>query len=81
MSRVGEGNVLPTGARSQPQPSRAVCSRPRPTGTRDGVMFLREHSISIPLAQRVADKWGSATRALVERDPYAALAGLGLSFA
>ena len=49
-------------------------------GTREGVMFLREHGVPIPLAQRVADKWGASTRALVERDPYAALAGLGLGF-
>ena len=43
-------------------------------------MFLREHGVPIPLAQRVADQWGPSTRLAVERDPYAALSGLGLPF-
>lgn len=44
------------------------------------MLFLREHGVPIPLAQRVADRWGPQTRAVVEQDPYDALSGMGLAF-
>ncbi|KAI3435893.1 hypothetical protein D9Q98_001951 [Chlorella vulgaris] len=49
-------------------------------GTREGVIFLKEHGISLPLAQRVAKRHGPHTVARVKRDAYHALAGFGLPF-
>ncbi|PSC71270.1 exodeoxyribonuclease V subunit alpha [Micractinium conductrix] len=49
-------------------------------GTRDGVRFLQEHAIPLPLAQRIAERHGHHTVAQVAADPYAALAGFGMPF-
>jgi hypothetical protein len=49
-------------------------------GTREGAIFLKEHGISLPLAQRVAKRHGPHTVARVKRDAYHALAGFGLPF-
>jgi len=43
-------------------------------------MFLREQSLPLPLAQRVAERHGPQTVARVQQDPYVALAGFGLPF-
>lgn len=43
-------------------------------------MFLREQSLPLPLAQRVAERHGPQTAARVQQDPYVALAGFGLPF-
>jgi hypothetical protein len=62
------------------------CAVPRravlfcPAGTREGVRFLKEHGIPLPLAQRIAQRLGQHTVERVTVDPYASLAGLGLPF-
>lgn len=78
----GNKVCLPLPPRLPGCPRRAApcCARSAPAGTREGVLFLREHGVPIPLAQRVADRWGPQTRAVVERDPYDALSGMGLAF-
>lgn len=43
-------------------------------------MFLREQSLPLPLAQRVAERHGPQTVARIQQDPYVALAGVGLPF-
>lgn len=53
---------------------------PCPAGTREGVRFLKEHGIPLPVAQRVAERCGQQTVAWVQSDPYAAMAGSGLPF-
>ncbi|KAL4458529.1 hypothetical protein ABPG75_013394 [Micractinium tetrahymenae] len=49
-------------------------------GTREGVVFLKEHGIPLPLAQRVAERCAQQTVAWVRNDPYAAMTGSGLPF-
>lgn len=55
------------------------CTAPT-AGTREGVRFLKEQGLALPLAQRVAKLHGQHTVERVKRDPYAALACLNLSF-
>lgn len=43
-------------------------------------MFLKEHGVPLPLAQRVAERCGQQTVARVRGDPYATMAGSGLPF-
>ena len=61
------------------RPARPVRPAPLlPVGTRAGVMFLRDAAaLPLPLAQRIAERYGPHTVERVRRDPYAALAGLG----
>lgn len=61
-------------------PPRHAALDPAAAGTREGVRFLKEHGVPLPLAQLVAERHGVHTVARVQQDPYAALAGAGLPF-
>jgi exodeoxyribonuclease V alpha subunit len=43
-------------------------------GAREGARFLREAGLPLALAQKVAARFGPATREVIQADPYAALA-------